>query len=90
MKLEDVLEWVEIDLFEEFWWFFVPHMLNKMLEVVDFKKGMMEYAGMVKFSISKNKKIDLNKAKETQVCRMIISSDNLLLLFRISQYLHFF
>ena len=67
MKLEDTLEWVEIDIYEEFWSFFVPHMLNKMLEVVDFKKGMMEYAGMVKFSLSKNKKIDLNKAKETQV-----------------------
>ena len=66
MKLEDTLEWVEIDLFEEFWWFFVPHMLDEMNKVVDFKKGMMEYAGMVKFSITKNKKIDLNKAKETQ------------------------
>ena len=66
MKIDDALEWLEINLFEEFWEFFPPHMLTKMLMVPEFIKGMMEYAGMVKFAIRANRKVDVNKAKETQ------------------------
>ena len=66
MKIDDVLEWLEINMYEEFWWFFVPHMLTKMSEVPEFIKGMMEYAGMIKFAIRANRKVDINKGKETQ------------------------
>ena len=64
MKVDEALTWTEIDLFEEFWKFYVPKMLNSMLEVPEYVKGMMEYAGMIKLSMKKTLQIDLKRKND--------------------------
>lgn len=64
MKVEEALSWTEIDIFEEFWTFYIPSMLNAMLEVPDFRKGMLEYAGMIKLSMKKQLNIDLRRKND--------------------------
>mgnify|MGYP000728268900 CR=1 FL=1 len=63
-KSAEAVDWTEIDLFEEFWAFYVPTMLMSMLEVPDFRRGMLEYAGMVKLQLKKTLQIDMNKKNE--------------------------
>ena len=53
--LEDVVDWIEIDLFDELWDHYVPAMLNSMLEVDEFRQGMLEYAGMGRIKLKKRK-----------------------------------
>ena len=53
--LEDVVDWIEIDLFDELWDHYVPAMLNSMLEVDEFRQGMLEYAGMERIKLKKRK-----------------------------------
>ena len=61
MKIDDALSWVEENVFEDIWAFFVPAMLNSMLEVPEFRKGMLEYAGMIKLGAKKKLLIDMNR-----------------------------
>jgi hypothetical protein len=64
MKAVEAVDWAEIDLFEEFWTFFVPSMLMSMLEVEGFRKGMLEYAGMIKLQLKKTLQIDMSRKNE--------------------------
>ena len=60
----DAVDWAEIDLFEEFWNFYVPSMLMSMLSVDDFRRGMLEYAGVVKLDLKKTLQIDMSRKNE--------------------------
>ena len=66
LTIDDAIEWTFDTCFDEFWTFFVPSMLMSMASVEDFRKGMLEYAGMIKIQLKKKLNIDMNAKNETQ------------------------
>ena len=66
MKVDETLTWVEENLFEEIYAFFVPKMLDAQLEVPEMRKGMLEYAGLIKLEMKRKMAIVLDRKSENK------------------------
>jgi len=59
---EDAVSWAEDNILDDVWSFFLPKFLNTMLSKPDLVKGLLEYAGMLKFT--KKLSIDYGKKQD--------------------------
>ena len=59
---EDAVTWAEENILDDVWSYFLPRFLNTMLAKPDLVKGLLEYAGMLKFT--KKLSIDFGKKQD--------------------------
>jgi len=59
---EDAIIWAEDNILDDVWAYFIPLFLNTMLAKPDLVKGLLEYAGMLKFT--KKLSIDFSKKQD--------------------------